>query len=312
MKTAEVKACVRGPLAPVLTIYREKDLSLDLDAIQENVDQLIRRGMTKGNGTLLAAGAGGDFPLLSFEERKTVIKAVADAAGGRATVIGCAQSTSLPEAVALAEWSQQVGCYAIQLSPTWYYPPNDAQVYDLFKTVAESIDVCVMVYNTPGLGTRISIELLRRLWEEFDNVRAIKWNARSTPETLEGFIELSDRYAMINNSASLLASALLGASGFVTHLVNVPPEQQVAFWKMLESGDLGKATQAYREVQWPWGKFRAWAYKEIGHLESMQIKPAAEMTGFHGGPSRPPFVAIGDAQRAHIRSALEQIGAPLV
>ena len=54
----EVKRRICGPLAPVLTVYREGDLALDLDAIQENVDQQIRRGMVTGRGTLLAAGAG--------------------------------------------------------------------------------------------------------------------------------------------------------------------------------------------------------------------------------------------------------------
>jgi hypothetical protein len=42
------------------------------------------------------------------------------------------------------------------------------------------------------------------------------------------------------------------------------------------------------------------------------VKPAADMTGFHGGPSRPPFVTFDADQRAHVRAVLEQIGAPLV
>ena len=50
MKVSEVKTRMRGPLAPVLTVYKEGDLSLDLDAIQENVDQQIKRGMSKGQG----------------------------------------------------------------------------------------------------------------------------------------------------------------------------------------------------------------------------------------------------------------------
>ena len=61
MQTSDVKTLIRGPMAPVLTVYKNTDFSLDLAAIQENVDQQIHRGMTRGNGVLLAAGAGGDF-----------------------------------------------------------------------------------------------------------------------------------------------------------------------------------------------------------------------------------------------------------
>lgn len=310
MEIADVKKVMKGPLAPVLTVYKE-DLSLDLDAIQANVDRLIRRGMSKGKGVLLAAGAGGDFPLLTHEERKVVIRAVAEAADGRATVLGTAQSPSTSEAIELAQWSQKVGCYGIQLSPTWYYDPNDAQVYDHFKAVSESIDICIMVYHTPWLGSHMSADLLRRLWDEFSNVRAIKWASDNAADAMKGYVELSDRYAMINNGPALLQGALLGASGFVTHLTNVWPEHEVAFWELIERGDFIKARDEWLRVNWPWRNLRGWAYNEIARGESLLVKPAAEMAGFYGGPSRPPFVNFNEEQLAHVRSVLEQIGAPL-
>lgn len=311
MKILEVKRVMRGPLAPVLTVYKE-DLSLDLDATQENVDQQIRRGMAKGKGVLLAAGAGGDFPLLSHEERKEVIKAVAEAAGDRGTVLGTAQSPLTREAIELAQWSQEVGCYGIQLSPTWYYPPNEEQVYAHMKAVGESIDICVMIYHTPWLGSHISNDLFLRLAEEVATMRAIKWSSRDATEVISGYIELSDTYAMINNHPSLLQAALMGATGYVTHLANVWPEHEVALWEMLEKGDYQAAKQEYVTVQWLWRGLRAWAYNEVARGESLAVKPAAEMTGFHGGPSRPPMVTFDKEQRAYVRSILERMGAPLI
>jgi dihydrodipicolinate synthase/N-acetylneuraminate lyase len=311
MDVLEVKKRICGPLAPVLTVFREGSLELDLDAIQENVDQQIRRGMTQGNGVLLAAGAGGDFPLLSCEERKAVIAAVAEAAEGRATVLGCVQSPLTAEAIALAEWCQRVGCYGVQLSPTWYYPPNERQVYEHFKAVAARIDLCVMVYHTPWLDSHIPIEMFERLWSEFPNVRAVKWATLSEAETMEGYVRLSERYAMINNGPGLPQAALLGANGSVTHLANVWPEHEVALWKAFAAGDYAGATGDFLTVNWPWRNLRVWAHTEIAGGESLLVKPAAEMTGFHGGPSRPPMVDLDAAQRARVRAVLEQIGAPL-
>jgi 4-hydroxy-tetrahydrodipicolinate synthase len=312
MDVSEVKQTIRGPLAPVLTVYRQGDLRLDLTAIQENVDQQIRRGMTAGSGVLLAAGAGGDFPLLSFEERQTVIQAVAEAAGGRATVLGCVQSPLTAEAIALAEWCQQVGCYGVQLSPTWYYPPGESQVYAHFKAVAQSVDLCIMVYHTPWLDSHMPVALFERLWADFDNVRAIKWATFSEAETMEGYVSLGEKYAMINNGPGLPQAALLGANGFVTHLANVWPEHEVELWKEFAAGEYADATQEFLRVNWPWRGLRVWAHAKIAGGESLLVKPAAEMTGFHGGPSRPPMVDLDAAQRAEVRAVLEQIGAPLV
>lgn len=312
MEISEVKKYVRGPLAPVLTVYKPGSLEVDLDAIQENVDQQIRRGMARGKGVLLAAGAGGDFALLTVEERKAVIKAVADAAGGRATVLACAQSPLTSEAVALAVWSQKVGCYGIQLSPTWYYPPNEAQIYDHFKAVATSIDICVMVYHTPWLDSHMSMALLNRLWADFPNVRSLKWSSFSEHETMEGYIELAARYAIIDNGSAVPHGALLGATGFVTHLANVWPEHEVDLWDRFAAGDLAGATAEFIAVNWVWRKLRGWAGQTAGGGESIVVKPAAELTGFHGGPSRPPMATFSAAQRAYVREVLQKIGAPLV
>ncbi len=312
MDTGEVKENIRGPLAPVLTVFRPDTLEVDLDAIQSNVDQQIRRGMAKGSGVLLAAGAGGDFPLLTFEERKAVIRAVAEAAAGRATVLACAQSTRTSEAVTLAEWSQQVGCYGIQLSPTWYYPPNESQIYDHFKAVATSIDICVMVYHTPWLDSHMSIDLLKRLWTDFRNIRSIKWSAFDDHEVMDGYIQLASQYAIIDNGSAVPHAALLGATGFVTHLANAWPEHDVALWNTWASGDYARGTAEFLKVNWVWREMRGWAARTISGGESFVVKPAAEMCGFFGGRSRPPMVTLNAAQRAHVREVMQQIGAPLV
>jgi dihydrodipicolinate synthase/N-acetylneuraminate lyase len=143
-------------------------------------------------------------------------------------------------------------------------------------------------------------------------MRAIKWSSRDAIEVISGYIELSDTYAMINNHPSLLQAALMGATGYVTHLANVWPEHEVALWEMLEKGDYQAAKQEYVTVQWLWRGLRAWAYNEVARGESLAVKPAAEMTGFHGGPSRPPMVTFDKEQRAHVRSILERMGAPLI
>jgi dihydrodipicolinate synthase/N-acetylneuraminate lyase len=129
---------------------------------------------------------------------------------------------------------------------------------------------------------------------------------------MDGYISLSARYAMVNNGPGLPQAALLGASGFVTHLANVWPEHEIALWGRFEAGKYAEATEAFLRVNWPWRTLRVWAHAEIAGGESLLVKPAAEMTGFHGGPNRAPMVDLDEEQRAQVRAVLEQIGAPLV
>ena len=59
---------VVGPQIPVITNLK-KDLSVDLDGIRFNVNYLVEHGIVTGKAVLLAVGAGGDFDVLTLEER---------------------------------------------------------------------------------------------------------------------------------------------------------------------------------------------------------------------------------------------------
>ncbi len=66
MNIDEVKKKIRGPMIPVITSLN-KDLSINTSAIKEEVNFLIEHGIKEGQGVFLAAGAGGDFNILSLD-----------------------------------------------------------------------------------------------------------------------------------------------------------------------------------------------------------------------------------------------------
>src|ERR1700722_7368718 len=60
-----------GPMIPLVTQYN-RDLTLDLGAYKEYIQYLLDHGIRTGQGCLLVAGAGGDFPMLTVAERITL------------------------------------------------------------------------------------------------------------------------------------------------------------------------------------------------------------------------------------------------
>src|SRR5262245_38135898 len=55
----------QGVLAPLVTPFAE-DGAVDFAALRSNVAWLIDRGARLGNTVFLAAGSGGDFPMMSL------------------------------------------------------------------------------------------------------------------------------------------------------------------------------------------------------------------------------------------------------
>ncbi|MCC6704460.1 MAG: dihydrodipicolinate synthase family protein, partial [Thermomicrobiales bacterium] len=58
----------RGVLAPIVTPFDETG-AVDFAALHTNLQWLLDRGARHGNTVILAAGSGGDFPMMSLEER---------------------------------------------------------------------------------------------------------------------------------------------------------------------------------------------------------------------------------------------------
>ena len=119
MDAREAKATFRGPMVSVATPLTA-DLRLDLGALRENIRFMTARGMRTGQGVLLVAAAGGEFPMLSMEERKEIIKASVEAAHGEVPVAASIQFNGTREVLELARYAHEVGAALGQLSAPSY------------------------------------------------------------------------------------------------------------------------------------------------------------------------------------------------
>ena len=237
MNIVEVKRTLRGPMVPVLTNLKQ-DLSIDHEAIRENVRYVVDRGIVAGSGVLLAAGAGGDFPLLSLEERRQVAQTIVEAADGRVPVVVGAQDTNVNRMIEMARWAERIGAYGIQLSSGFYYPTTDETCLNLFRAVHDATrDVAIMVYNTPWEGFDMPLDLIARI-AELPRCVALKWSTNAGVLAYQqGVARFAGRMAVVDNQGLHLLSHQLGATGYVTHLATVWPEFEVSLWRRLEAGD---------------------------------------------------------------------------
>lgn len=310
MDIADVKQTLRGPMIPVITNLKE-DLSIDHAAIRENVRHVVERGIVHGQGVLLAVGAGGDFPMLSVDERKAVARTIVDAAQDRTPVLIGVQDTNPAVSIAMAQWAEEIGAYGIQMSPGYYYASSDDDCLRLFEAVHNATSsVAIMIYNTYWEGYHMPPDQIERL-AELPRCVALKW---STPtgcgDYMRGVAQLAHRLAVVDNQGLHVMTHLLGGTGYVTHLANVWPEHDLEVWRLLETGDYRAAQTKLTAANWPWADFRVKMWKRTGS-ESPVIKTALELCGRPGGPSRLPTRSLTSEERSELRELLRHIGVPL-
>lgn len=306
-KIEQVKKVLRGPMMPIITSFKD-DLSLDLDTIQDNVRFLVEGGIVTGKGAMLGVGAGGDFPMLSVEERKQVARAIVEAADGKAPVLVGAQDTNPGVSLELAEYACQIGAYGIQLSPPYYYEPSDADVIAFFQAINDAVPIPIMAYNTPWLGYNMSFDVLDAL-ADMEWVLGLKWSDTSNYAYTRGLERYADRLAIVDNAGLTALAHLLGATGFVTHLANLWPQHEVALWEQMDGGDYIGAQAEVQRANWRWYDFRI-RMGQITGGESNVLRAAYDLIGRRGGPVRPPTRDMDPEHRAELKVLLKEIGVP--
>jgi 4-hydroxy-tetrahydrodipicolinate synthase len=307
MDVKQAKATFRGPMVSVATPLTA-DLKLDLGALRENIRFMIGHGMSTGQGVLLVAAAGGEFPMLSMEERKQVIKASVEAARGEVPVAASIQFNGTREVIELARYAHAAGAALGQLSAPSYYPPPDEDIFGLFKAVSEESDLPIMIYNNWWNTLNMNVSMVGRL-AELRNVVALKWSAPSFGQFTDGLHRFADRLAIIDNEVQFVWSHLLGAVGFITHVSNFWPEYPLALWHLLEKRDYPGVADKLTEFQWHWDK---WVEKVTQETEGEGpfIKAAMEELGLRAGPPRPPARPVSLRLREELHRLFEQVGVP--
>ncbi len=307
MDLQKAKATFRGPMVSVATPFTA-DFKLDLETLRRNIRFMIDHGIKNGRGSLLVAAAGGEFPMLTLEERKKVVQVSVETAQGEVPVAFSIQTNWSEEAAELARHGSDVGADLGQLSAPYYYrsPPQD--ILRHFRCVVDNSQLPLMIYANWWNTGDFPLELIGKL-AELPNVVVLKWSARSSQVYSDGMQMFADKLAIVDNDMQYLRSFMMGGVGYVTHIGNFWPAYSLSLWDLLESHDYAGLLERVAVLKRPW---RRWVVKVVQETEGEGpfIKAALEAVGLPSGPPRPPASTVSGELRAEMQRLFAQAGMP--
>jgi 4-hydroxy-tetrahydrodipicolinate synthase len=309
MITAEqVKSRWRGVVAPLVTPFKQ-DGSPDLDALRTNVQWLLDRGARQGNTIFLVGGSGGDFSTMNLEERKQVIRTVAELTAARVPTIAGAQSLDVRECIAICQLCEDLGVDAVQISSPYYYDGRPGDVVAWLQTVARHTQVGFALYNNWYTGYDMPLDLIEKLLD-IPNSVALKWSSPSADIFLQGVQRFSARAAVVNNTFLTILGHLAGCKAFISHFPNFYPEFCWRVWNLMEACQYNEAQQEFDRVMVPYQALVAQIARETAG-EAVFVRPAMAAVGLNGGCSRLPSrdEAVTPPIRDGFRRLLAEIGA---
>jgi dihydrodipicolinate synthase/N-acetylneuraminate lyase len=287
-------------IIPAVTTPFDATDQIDVAALKANVEAMVAAGV---HG-FVTTGTMGEAGSLSSEERRTVVKAVVEAAGGRVPVTVGVSSGSALTSLAYALDAKILGASAIMSLPPLGYRADDDEVVAFFTELASGAGLPVMVYNNPeASGVDLPPELIVRLYEEVDGIAAVKecsGDVRRIPAILNATSELE---VLVGGDDWALEGFAAGATGWVTGVGVVAPAEVVELYERVNAGDLVKARTLYRRLL-PIARF------DMTPKLVQYFKAAQDAVGLNGGPTRPPRLPLSPAEREALDAALAVLREP--
>ena len=157
-----------GRVVPAMVTPMNHDGSVDFEA----AGKLARRLVADGADGLLVNGTTGESPATHMEEKVDLVRAVKDAVD--VPVISGAGSNDTAHTVRMAEMTQEAGADALLVVMPYYSRPSQDGVVAHFRSVCQSADCPIVLYDVPGrTGLHVTVDTYRRL-AELPHVEAVK------------------------------------------------------------------------------------------------------------------------------------------
>ena len=300
----QAKQRMQGVCVPLATIFKD-DGSLDTESTKANVQWIIDQGARQGNTIFIAAGSGGDFSVLSPEERREVITAIAQVSAGRIPIIASVQSTDIRETIELCKLCEDVGVDVVQMSGAYYYTVTGDDLVAWVEEVARHTQVAFAAYSHWYSGSKYDMpaDVADRLLD-IPNTVVVKWASPSIDNYIEGFRRFVSRAAVVNNGPMVIYGHILGSRSHISHVPNFYPQQDWRVWDLLEQGRYVEAERAYDEFMIPYHEIVG-AVRGSTAGEGVFVKPWMDLVGLRGGPSRLP--SRDDAVTPELHKAIRKL-----
>jgi 4-hydroxy-tetrahydrodipicolinate synthase len=288
----------RGVMPAVTTKFTDQD-ELDLSMFELNIRAQIDSGV---HGIILGGTLGEASTLTDLEKRLLVREAVRIVDGAIPVIINIAEQTT-KAAVQSARHAQEDGASGLMMLPPMRYKADDRETVVYYKTVANSTDLPIMVYNNPvDYGIEITLDMFEQLIE-CPNIQAVKESTRDLSNITRLKNRFGDRLAILSGVDTLaLESLFMGADGWVAGLVCAFPSETVAIYELAKANRTIEALKIYR-----W--FLPLLELDINTKLVQNIKLAEVATGIGTENVRAPRLPLIGEERARV---LEIINAGLV
>ena len=295
MTAKDVRTRLTGVFGFPITPFR-KDLSLDLDALARNVDDMAKYPFC----AMVAAGGTGELYSMTPGEIADVIRVTVEATAGRMPVVAGTGYNAVLGAD-IARRAEKSGANCVLALPPYYINAPEEGLFDYYQAIGSATELPLFVYSrdwavfTPQMVARLADRVPTLAgWKDGQGV------ARKYQRIMN---EVGGRLAWFGGLGDDCVPEYfaIGVQAYTSSISNIAPKVSLALAEAGMARDFPRLNELMAKYVHPLYALR----ERMKGYEVSVMKEAMEMLGMPAGPVRPPLTKCRPQDVEDLRKLVE-------
>ncbi len=272
------------------------DLTVNYPALEE----LLEFHIANGTDAIIACGTTGEAATLTEKEHCEVLNFVAEKVNHRVPVIGGTGSNDTRTAIELSQSAQKSGIDAILSVTPYYNKTSQAGLVKHFNTIADSVDLPVILYNVPSrTGCNIQPKTCLEL-SEHPNIVAVKEASGDISQVALIRSLCGDKLDIYSgNDDQTVPFMSLGALGVISVFANICPQEMHDICQLCLDNDFAGA----QKMHFHYIELMNIMFSDVNPIP---VKTAMNLFGYEAGECRLPLVPMSASAYHNLKDCLSK------
>jgi len=276
------------------------DGSIDWDSFDRLIDIQVEAGIVG----LVVSGTTGESPTLSDEECSKLIIRAKDKVAGKCLIMAGTGTNDTLKSIHKTKLAKEAGADMIILVNPYYNKPTQQGLYLHFKSIAESTDLPIILYNIKGrTGVNIETTTLVRLANEVKNIVGVK-EASGDLNQIKTVCDLKlENFVVLSGDDNITYKIIkdYGVDGVISVTSNILPKEMIEMVRLVMMGKIEEGDIANTKLE----PFFKMLFIETNPIP---VKYAAYEMGLCQNIYRLPMCEIDTLNGKKVKELLEQNG----
>ncbi len=251
----------------------------------KEIDKLVNYLLENKTDGLVVLGSTGEYPTINEKEKTKIVKQVIKTNKKRVPIIVNVGTNNTKETIKFAKKICRLDIDGLMVVTPYYNKPTQAGLYAHYKTINDSVDKPIMIYNVPSrTGVNITSDTIIKL-SKLKNIRMLKY-AFDSKEEVKRIVENTNIQVYSGDDSNVLNFMEVGALGVVSVLSHVIGKD---LYSIIENNDKEKLSNVNDLIKL--------LFKESN---PMPVKYMMKKLGFKSMDLRLPLVEISNNLKQEI------------